>query len=80
MSKDHESEQSKMELQILNEKLLHLAEYDRNLKFELTLYRGVLESEYRRKQMANNPVQLTRPTTLRTYQSNSNSGEKINND
>ena len=29
------------ELQTLNEKLNHLAEYDRNLKFELTLYGGV---------------------------------------
>ena len=80
IDKDYELEQSKMELQTLNEKLLHLAEYDRNLKFELTLYRGVLESEYRRKQVANNPIQLIRPTTLRTNQSNSNSGEKINND
>lgn len=81
VSKDQELEQSKMQLQTLNDKLIHLAEYDRNLKFELTLYRGVLESEHRRKQMTNTPpLPLIRPTTLRTYQSNSSTGEKINND
>ncbi|CAF4982603.1 unnamed protein product, partial [Rotaria sp. Silwood1] len=69
--KDNELERSKIELQSLNEKLNHLAEYDRNLKFELTLYRGVLEGEYRRKQQQqkqqfiNNQYPI-RPTTLRT--------------
>jgi hypothetical protein len=66
ISKDNELERSKIELQTLNEKLNHLAEYDRNLKFELTLYRGVLEGEYRRKQSVNNQSQLIRPTSLRT--------------
>ncbi|CAF4202810.1 unnamed protein product, partial [Rotaria sordida] len=57
----------KIELQSLNEKLNHLAEYDRNLKFELTLYRGVLEGEYRRKQQQlMNNQHPSRPTTLRT--------------
>jgi hypothetical protein len=71
ISKDNELEHSKLELQTLNEKLTHLAEYDRNLKFELTLYRGVLESEHRRKQSAT----LIRPTTLRTNKTNSGTGE-----
>ncbi|CAF1540877.1 unnamed protein product, partial [Didymodactylos carnosus] len=48
--KDLEVERNKNELQQLYEKLNNLAEYDKNLKFELTLYRGVLESEYRRRQ------------------------------
>jgi chromosome segregation ATPase len=65
ISKDNELERTEMELQTLNEKLNHLAEYDRNLQFELTLYRGVLESEYRRKQLSQNQ-QPIRPTTLRT--------------
>lgn len=68
--KDNEFERSKIQLQSLNEKLSHLAEYDRNLKFELTLYRGVLESEYRRKQQQQqqlmNNKYASRPTTLRT--------------
>ncbi|CAF3295658.1 unnamed protein product [Rotaria sp. Silwood2] len=68
--KDNELERSQIELQSLNEKLNHLAEYDRNLKFELTLYRGVLEGEYRRKQqqqqqLMNNQYPV-RPTSLRT--------------
>ena len=78
ISKDNELEHSKLELQTLNEKLTHLAEYDRNLKFELTLYRGVLESEHRRKQQQKqSPIstsQLTRPTTLRSN-NNSVTGE-----
>ena len=69
VSKDQELERSKLELQTLNEQLTHLAEYDRNLKFELTLYRGVLESEYRRKQQQSATTRslaqsLVRPTTL----------------
>ena len=70
-----------MELQSLKEKLNHLAEYDRNLKFELALYRGVLESEHRRKQYqkqsSTNVTNLRRPSTLR---SNINvlTGENIN--
>ena len=68
LSKDNELQRSKTELQTLNEKLNHLAEYDRNLKFELTLYRGVLESEHRRKQQQKqsptSTSHLTRPTTL----------------
>jgi len=75
--KDNELEYSKIELQTLNEKLNHLAEYDRNLKFELTLYRGVLESEYRRKQSSTNIPHLIRPTTLRTN-NNLMTGEKKN--
>jgi hypothetical protein len=71
ISKDNELDRSKMELQTLNEKLIHLAEYDRNLKFELTLYRGVLESEYRRKQTHH----LIRPTSLRTTNHPLNTGE-----
>ncbi|CAF3156375.1 unnamed protein product [Rotaria sp. Silwood2] len=67
-SKDNEIERTKIELQTLKEKLNQLAEYDRNLKFELTLYRGVLESEYRRKQTEQqssiNTSYLRRPTTL----------------
>ncbi len=83
ITKDNELEHSKIELQTLNEKLNHFAEYDRNLKFELTLYRGVLESEYRRKQTANNnnnnQSHLIRPTTLRTNNTkNSMTGEKNN--
>ncbi|CAF1160013.1 unnamed protein product [Rotaria sordida] len=67
ITKDNELERSKIELQSLNEKLNHLAEYDRNLKFELTLYRGVLEGEYRRKQQQlMNNQHPSRPTTLRT--------------
>ncbi|UJR31832.1 hypothetical protein I4U23_019309 [Adineta vaga] len=68
-TKDNELECSKLELQTLKDKLNHLAEYDRNLKFELTLYRGVLESEYRRKQSTSSITHLMRPTSLR---SNSN--------
>jgi hypothetical protein len=64
--KDNEFERSQIELQTLNEKLNHLAEYDRNLKFELTLYRGVLEGEYRRKEQIINNQRPVRPTTLRT--------------
>ncbi|UJR14875.1 hypothetical protein I4U23_001860 [Adineta vaga] len=63
INKENELQQSKMELDSLNEQLNQLTEYDRNLKFELTLYRGVLESEYRRKQQQQQPV---RPTVLRT--------------
>jgi hypothetical protein len=78
LSKDNELQRSKIELQTLNEKLNHLAEYDRNLKFELTLYRGVLESEHRRKQQQkqspNSTSQLTRPTSLRSN-NNSVTGE-----
>ena len=74
MSKDEELGRSKQDLQILNDKLTHLAEYDRNLKFELTLYRGVLESESRRKQPAN-PTHLIRPTSLRTSRPPSITGE-----
>lgn len=48
IEKEHEFERHQIELQRLNEQLQYLAEYDRNLKFELTLYRGVLQSEYRR--------------------------------
>jgi chromosome segregation ATPase len=68
ITKDNEFERSQIELQTLNEKLNHLAEYDKNLKFELTLYRGVLESEYRRKQQQQitNNQQPIRPTTLRS--------------
>lgn len=70
-----------MELQTLNEKLTHFAEYDRNLQFELTLYRGVLASEYRRKQVANTtPTQLTRPATLRSSNRSLSTGEKKDND
>jgi hypothetical protein len=80
--KDNELEYSKIELQTLSEKLNHLAEYDRNLKFELTLYRGVLESEYRRKQQQlinNQQQQPIRPTTLRTtlIRSHKNSSVRI---
>jgi hypothetical protein len=64
--KDNEFERSQIELQTLNEKLNHLAEYDRNLKFELTLYRGVFEGEYRRKEQIINNQRPVRPTTLRT--------------
>jgi len=70
ITKDNEFERSQIELQTLNEKLNHLAEYDKNLKFELTLYRGVLESEYRRKQQQQQQItnnqQPIRPTTLRS--------------
>jgi hypothetical protein len=66
MVKDTELDRNKIELQTLNDKLNHLAEYDRNLKFELTLYRGVLESEYRRKQQMMNTQHPVRPTTLGT--------------
>ncbi|CAF3772870.1 unnamed protein product [Rotaria sp. Silwood1] len=73
ISKDNEIQRTKIELQTLKEKLNHLTEYDRNLKFELTLYRGVLESEHRRqqrqKQSSINTSHLRRPTTL---QSNNN--------
>ena len=65
IGKDTELEQSQLQLQIFSEKLNHLAEYDRNLKFELTLYRGVLESEHRRKEQQSTAIlQLHRPTTL----------------
>jgi hypothetical protein len=78
--KDNEFERSQIELQTLYEKLNHLNEYDRNLKFELTLYRGVLESEYRRKQqqLMNNQHPV-RPTTLRTttIRTNKNSSVRI---
>jgi hypothetical protein len=78
VTKDNELERGKLDLQTLNEKLNHLAEYDRNLKFELTLYRGVLESEYRRKQQQKqssiNTSQPLRPTTLRSS-NNSMTGE-----
>ena len=40
----------------LTEKLSHLAEYDRNLKFELTLYRNVLQGEH----LTNYPLRKTR--------------------
>ena len=61
-------QRSKIELEVLNEQLTQLTEYDRNLQFELTLYRGVLESEYRRKQqqLANDQQPPHRPTVLRT--------------
>jgi chromosome segregation ATPase len=77
ITKDNEFERSQIELQTLDEKLNHLVEYDKNLKFELTLYRGVLESEYRRKQQQQqitNNQQPIRPTTLR---SNRNSSVRI---
>ncbi|CAF1959714.1 unnamed protein product [Rotaria magnacalcarata] len=78
--KDNELERSKIELQSLNEKLNHLAEYDRNLKFELTLYRGVLEGEYRRKQqqLINNQYPI-RPTTLKTTVTQSNKTSSLLN-
>ncbi|CAF3471943.1 unnamed protein product [Rotaria socialis] len=80
MIKDNELERSKMELQSLNEKLNHLAEYDRNLKFELTLYRGVLEGEYRRKQQQlMNKQYPIRPTTLRTTVTQSNKTSSLLN-
>ncbi|CAM2724985.1 unnamed protein product [Rotaria socialis] len=67
-SKDRDIECSTIELHSFKEKLNHLAEYDRNLKFELALYRGVLESEHRRKQYqkqsSTNITNLRRPTTL----------------
>ena len=63
--KDKEFERNQMALQSLYEKLNHLAEYDRNLKFELTLYRGVLESEHRRKQPPYSNRHPPRPTVLR---------------
>jgi len=79
--KDNEFERSQIELQTLYEKLNHLNEYDRNLKFELTLYRGVLESEYRRKQQQQliNHQHPVRPTTLRTttIRTNKNSSVRI---
>jgi len=77
ITKDNELECTKIELQTLNEKLNNLAEYDRNLKFELTLYRGVLESEYRRKQSTISTQYLIRPTTLRSN-NNSMTGETRN--
>jgi hypothetical protein len=77
ITKDNELECTKIELQTLNEKLNNLAEYDRNLKFELTLYRGVLESEYRRKQSTISTQHLIRPTTLRSN-NNSMTGETRN--
>ncbi|CAF1183420.1 unnamed protein product [Adineta ricciae] len=65
--KDNELQRSKIALEALNEQLIQLTEYDRNLQFELTLYRGVLESEYRRKQQQLvNDQQPHRPTVLRT--------------
>ena len=63
MLKDLEFGQNQIELQNLNEKLNHLAEYDRNLKFELTLYRGVLEGEDRRKQLSS--CHSSRPDSAR---------------
>jgi hypothetical protein len=48
--KDHEFQQYQYELQTLNYQLTHLAEYDRNLQFELILYRGVHQSKYVMKQ------------------------------
>lgn len=66
MIKDNEFERNQIELRSLYEKLNHLAEYDRNLKFELTLYRGVLENEHRRKQPMHSIRHTSRPTTLRT--------------
>jgi chromosome segregation ATPase len=80
--KDNEFQRNQIELHTLNEKLNHLSEYDRNLKFELTLYRGVLESEYRRKQQQlinNQQQQPIRPTTLRTtlIRSHKNSSVRI---
>jgi hypothetical protein len=83
-NKDNEFERNQIELQTLNEKLNHFAEYDRNLKFELTLYRGVLESEYRRKQQQhqlNKHQQPMRPTTLRTMTNKSrrNSAVRLSN-
>lgn len=84
MTKDNELERSKIELQSLNEKLHHLAEYDRNLKFELTLYRGVLEGEYRRKQqqqqqLRNNQYPI-RPTTLRPIGTRNNKDSSAKNE
>jgi len=77
--KDNELECSRIELQTLNEKLSYLSEYDRNLKFELTLYRGVLESEWRRKQQKlNNKQQPLRPTTLRTTTTRNNKNYPVN--
>ncbi|CAF1133464.1 unnamed protein product, partial [Didymodactylos carnosus] len=64
--KDLEVERNKNELQQLYEKLNNLAEYDRNLKFELTLYRGVLESEYRRRQQPVPPLPQQQTTLTRT--------------
>ena len=66
MAKDKEFERNQTALQSLYEKLNHLAEYDRNLKFELTLYRGVLESEHRRKQPPHSNRHPPRLTALRT--------------
>ncbi len=77
--KDNELECSRIELQTLNEKLSYLSEYDRNLKFELTLYRGVLESEWQRKQQQlNNKQQPLRPTTLRTATTRNNKNYSVN--
>ena len=54
IEKENEFERNEMELRRLNEQLNYFAEYDRNLKFELTLYRGVLQSEDRRKEQTKN--------------------------
>ena len=78
--RDNEFEQNQIELQTLNEKINHLVEYDRNLKFELTLYRGVLESEYRRKQQQqqiNINQQPSRPSTLRTMTMKNNKNNSV---
>ena len=59
--KNDEFDQCQVDLERLNEKLTHLADYDRNLKFELTLYRSVLEGECRRRQRnhsESDPIQL----------------------
>lgn len=81
VSKDNEIEHSTIELQSLNEKLNYLAEYDRNLKFELRLYRGVLESEHRRKEQQKQSnisnINLRRPTTLSSH-TNAMTGETRN--
>ena len=69
--KDIEFERNQIELQTLNDQLNHLAEYDENLKFELTLYRGVLEGEYRRKQQLITNQRPVRPTTLRSNRNSS---------
>lgn len=45
--KEDQFQRHTIELQRLNEQLNSFVEYDRNLKFELTLYRGVLQSENR---------------------------------
>mgnify|MGYP006892783596 CR=1 FL=1 len=61
-SKENELEESKLALQILNDKLRYLAEYDRNLQFELTLYRGVLENQHQQKQSIRTRLSTTGET------------------